>query len=332
MKIEGSFPNRLNGVVPVVPPTPPRVAWLRRHRDAEGHPIKRFTLNPSDSPVPQIPHELAQRWDVEPIEYLGSRYNENWLVECRGSRMVLRGHSRDTWDDIAYELEVMRRLLAMGWPVPTVVEEPILAEGRTWCLFSWLSGAPRESTKSSAEMRARGRLLAQLHDSTALLAGMGQRRGFGLSNDVVGDPQLITSVQEYERTYPVEGHIMRWHIDKALEGFERMDLDRAEKIVLHSDFATWNLLFEAERLTGIIDFEATHLNYRVADFANSWRGNQDELIDGYEDVHKLTDRDWELLILYRSIGPGCSSVSRIKSRRWCPGKCPLTTSSGKSGI
>ena len=89
---------------------------------------------------------------------------------------------------------------------------------------------------------------------------------------------------------------MRWHIDKAQESFGRIELDGAETIVLHSDFAPWNLLFEGERLTGIIDFEGTHLNYRVADFANSWRGNQDEVIDGYQEIHKLTDLDWQLLI------------------------------------
>ncbi len=208
---------------------------------------------------------------------------------------MLRGHSRDTWDDIPYELEVLRRLLALGWPVPAVIEKPILVDGRTWCLFSWLPGGPRTPTNIPEERRARGRLLAEFHESTALLSGMGQRKGFSLSNDLVGDPELVATVREYEAIYPAEGHIMRWHIDKAQQAFERIDLDGAETIVLHSDFATWNLLFEDEGLTGIIDFEATHLNYRVADFANAWRGNQDELIDGYQEVHQLTDLDWELL-------------------------------------
>ena len=89
---------------------------------------------------------------------------------------------------------------------------------------------------------------------------------------------------------------MRWHIARALESFARIDLGRAETIVLHSDFAPWNLLFQGGQLTGIIDFDGTHLNYRVADFANSWRGNQDEVIDGYQEIHKLTDLDWQLLI------------------------------------
>jgi Ser/Thr protein kinase RdoA (MazF antagonist) len=125
---------------------------------------------------------------------------------------------------------------------------------------------------------------------------MGQLRGFSRSDELIRDPKLVALVQEYERIYPDVGHIMRWHIDQALESFERIDLDRAETIVLHSDLAPWNLLFEGASLTGIIDLDGTHLNYRVADFANSWRGYQDEVIDGYQEIHKLTDLDWQLLI------------------------------------
>jgi Ser/Thr protein kinase RdoA (MazF antagonist) len=50
------------------------------------------------------------------------------------------------------------------------------------------------------------------------------------------------------------------------------------------------------RLSGLVDFEASHLNYRVADFALSWRGDQDEVLAGYTDVHPLNELDWELLV------------------------------------
>ena len=209
---------------------------------------------------------------------------------------MLRGYKKGPFNDVAYELEVMRRLRALGWPVAEVVQEPTLVDGRTWCLFTFLPGASHPSANSSEERRGRGRLLAQLHYSTVLLAEMGQRRGFSLSDEVVGDPGLLPAVQEYELIYPAEAHIMLWHIDRAQESFARIDLDGAETIVLHGDFAPWHLLFEGERLTGIGDFEATHLNYRVADFANSWRGYQDEVMDGYHDTLKLTDLDWQLLV------------------------------------
>ncbi len=125
---------------------------------------------------------------------------------------------------------------------------------------------------------------------------MGQRHGFSRSDEVVRDPDIIPAIEEYRKIYPNEGHVLRWHLDKTLERFDSIDLEQVETTVLHSDLAPWNLLYQDEKLTGILDFEATHLNYRVADFANSWRGYQDELIDGYEEVHKSTGLDWELLV------------------------------------
>jgi Ser/Thr protein kinase RdoA (MazF antagonist) len=78
--------------------------------------------------------------------------------------------------------------------------------------------------------------------------------------------------------------------------FVRLDLRDAETIVLHGDFARWNLLFQDDRLSGILDFEVTHRNYRVADFALAWRGDQDEVLAGYTEVHPLSELDWELLV------------------------------------
>lgn len=241
-------------------------------------------------------HEVMPHWGMTPINYLGGRSNEHWLVESGGSRLVLRGYASELFDDIDYELAVLRGLREQGWPVSVPVEEPVHLGGRTWRVFTWLPGVCRPSTDGSEEKRARGRLLAELHDSTARIAGMGQRGGFGRSDELIRDPELASSIRAYERIYPAEGHIMRWHLERTQEDFARIDLESAETIVLHSDFTRWNLFFEGENLTGILDFEATHLNYRVADFALSWGGEHDEVIDGYQEVHTLTDLDWDLLV------------------------------------
>ncbi len=247
-------------------------------------------------PESRIPDAVMRHWGVTPIEYFGGQSNAHWLVESGGSRLVLRGYAPEPLGDIAYELAVLRRLRALGWPVPAAVAEPMHFGGRTWCLFVWLPGECRPPEKNAAEQRARGRLLAELHGSTASLVAMGQRGGFGRSEEVVRDPALVSLIRAYERIAPTEGHIMRWHLDQAQEAFASIGLETAETIVLHSDFTRWNLLFEGERLTGILDFEATHLNYRVADFALSWRGEHDAVIEGYQEVRKLTDRDWALLV------------------------------------
>jgi Ser/Thr protein kinase RdoA (MazF antagonist) len=117
-----------------------------------------------------------------------------------------------------------------------------------------------------------------------------------LADALASDPELETSLCAYERLRPREGHIMRWHLDWARTAFAKLDLQDAETVVLHGDFARWNLLFHDDRLTGILDFEASHRNYRVADFALSWRGDQDEVLAGYAEVQPLSELDWQLLV------------------------------------
>ena len=89
--------------------------------------------------------------------------------------------------------------------------------------------------------------------------------------------------------------MMRWHAERAQELFGRLDLGGARLTVLHGDFAPWNLLYTDGRLTGVLDFDATHLNFAVADFALSWRGHHDAVIDGYNEARPLTDLDRELI-------------------------------------
>ncbi len=252
-------------------------------------------LSHSDGPPQQIPPAVKQRWDITPVDYLGGRHKQSWLVEYGRSRFVLRRYPEDPFPDIVYELEVLSRLNGDGWPVPVATEDPMEVDGRTWCLSKFLPGTSR-TVEGPDDRRKRGRLLAEMHEATTPLAEMGQRRGFVLSNELIGDPELVGVIREYEKLRPYEGHVVRWHIDRAVEALDRLDPERAEKTVLHSDFVPWNLLYEGESLTGVLDFDATHLNYRVADFALAWRGYQDEVIEGYEEVHKLSGLDWELLV------------------------------------
>ena len=73
------------------------------------------------------------------------------------------------------------------------------------------------------------------------------------------------------------------------------DVD-APRSVIHGDFTPWNLLFSDDgRLTGVLDFEASHYTFQVADFALSWRGYQDEVLLGYDSVRPLSDLEWQLI-------------------------------------
>ena len=75
-----------------------------------------------------------------------------------------------------------------------------------------------------------------------------------------------------------------------------MPLADAKRVILHGDFAPWNLLYQNGSLTGILDFESSHLNFRVADFALSWRGYQDDVVLGYEEVSPLSEDERRLIV------------------------------------
>lgn len=49
----------------------------------------------------------------------------------------------------------------------------------------------------------------------------------------------------------------------------------------HGDFTRWNLLFAGARLSGVIDFDLTHLDSRAADLAMARAARTPAVLDGY---------------------------------------------------
>ncbi len=245
-----------------------------------------------------IDAEILKTWQLSPVgELKGGFQNQHWLVETRsGTSLVLRRYKEDRLPNLEYEFAVMHRLREQGWPVPELVELPLDHGGRTWCLFTLLPG-DKTSAIGQEEERRRGRLLAELHETLKSLTDLGQRRHFLLPDAIACDPSLLEAIRRIEAVQPEEGYVLRWHLERAAERLAILDIAGAEKLVLHGDFVARNLLFaDGGELSGVLDFENTHLNIRVADFAMAWRGCYDEVIRGYEEVHPLDELDWHLLV------------------------------------
>jgi Ser/Thr protein kinase RdoA (MazF antagonist) len=230
------------------------------------------------------------RFSATSIRDLSRGDNANWLVETPHGQFVLRGYARDTLPSVTYERSLLQRLAEFGWPVPSPVDEPFEADGRIWTLFSFLPGEPATENGPQAQ-RERGRLLARLHGVTARLTSLGQRPGFVRADALLNDPQLSETLRVYERQCPSPGHVLRWHFDKARELFANVDVEQLEPVVLHGDFTPWNIFYSGGQLSGIFDFEAAHLNFRASDFALSWRGYQDDVVAGYEELHPLSEAE-----------------------------------------
>lgn len=122
----------------------------------------------------------------------------------------------------------------------------------------------------------------------------GHRDGFPLPQQTVADPLLEQWLAVLEQRRPEEGRILRAYREAAAAQLADHESD-VPSGVIHGDFTRWNLLFEGGALSGVLDFEASHNDRLVADFALAWRGDHDEVIRGYDSVRALSEAEWRLV-------------------------------------
>jgi Ser/Thr protein kinase RdoA (MazF antagonist) len=141
--------------------------------------------------------------------------------------------------------------------------------GGAWVLFRRLPGRcvrPADADRP-AEERCRGRLLAEFHAAAAATGIVDQRGGLAGPAELLADPKLDHWLRVHERACPDEGPMLRACRDAALHWFAAHLAVDAPRSVIHGDFTPWNLLYDEGRLTGVVDFEATHYTFQVADFS-----------------------------------------------------------------
>jgi Ser/Thr protein kinase RdoA (MazF antagonist) len=228
---------------------------------------------------------VLDAWGLELDRALTGAGSGTWAVRRAGQPLVLKFFSSPSWQ---FELEVAAALRSAGWPAPEPVRLPFVAADGAWVLFSHLPGSPAPD-----DQWARGRLLASLHRSLASLSS--PRPGFPLPSEVVGDPVLASLLRTWARSFPSEGAVLLDGLESAAGWFADHPVVDAPQSVIHGDFAPWNLLFSGGELSGVLDFEASHYTFQVADFVLSWRGYQDDVIRGYDSVRPLSEREWELI-------------------------------------
>jgi Ser/Thr protein kinase RdoA (MazF antagonist) len=238
--------------------------------------------------------EVLERFGIRLVAPLGGRLNQHWLVESRHERLVLRRWWQPA-DEVDYELRLLERIAALGWPVAPAVAGPIELAGHRWSLARFLPGEPLVEKYSLAEQRARGRLLAEFHAGLAQLGRFGQRGAWRRCEAILGDSTLDQLLAEHEQEQPEEMRILRWHLQRARERVAGMRLTTRPGAVVHGDFTPWNLHFLDGQLSGILDFELAHWDHRIGDFALAWRGKYDDVIHGYAEVAPLEPQEWALL-------------------------------------
>lgn len=264
----------------------------------------------------------AAHFGVEVGPPIGGWTNEHWLARRGDEQLVLgRFRERVTLQSSRYEAELLRRLSAAGHPVPRVAADPVQIEGRVWTLTSKLEGL--SGGYETDDPSARGRLLAELHRDLASASDLGQRDSWHLMDAIVATDGLDDALRYYATLFPADAAVMAWHLERTRALLAEHDLSALPTTVIHGDFTPWNLLFVDGAVTGILDFDFAHLDYRVADFALSWRGKYDDVVHGFNDISPLSDAEWQLLTPVRwawlFIGVE-DSINDIRSGREAPSR------------
>lgn len=240
-----------------------------------------------------IPLEVIRQLKIADASWLGGRQNGHWRVHRGDTELVLRRWAQPE-NEVFYEIRLLESMAALGWPIATVLEEPLLWDGVYWSLSQLLPGAPLPNTDLE-EQRQRGRLLAELHADTATLADISQRQGWRPGEETLADPTLDALFVANEKRLPYEVRLLRWHLDLARQRLSEIGILTHPTLIVHGDFTLWNLLYQNGKLSGVLDFELAHRDHRIAEFALAWRGKYDAVIHGYHEVAPLEPIEWALI-------------------------------------
>jgi Ser/Thr protein kinase RdoA (MazF antagonist) len=233
--------------------------------------------------------------------------NGNWLVETAAAeRFVLRRyHPQATQQDLAYEQAVLGYLADVGWVVPAALSQPVCWEGRWYCLTRYVPGEAVRA-EDAGQRRRRGRDLARLHSA---LRGaeerIGQRPGWRPQHSAV----TVRAANQWEECVrglaSVSPRLAAWAqaaATQAGESLAALGADELPVMVVHGDFAEWNVHYDHGRLAGVIDFDLTHVDTRPFELAIARAYRAPEMLDAYR--AELAACGWPLSELEEAaIGP-----------------------------
>jgi Ser/Thr protein kinase RdoA (MazF antagonist) len=212
--------------------------------------------------------------------------NGNWLVDTAdGQRIVLRRYyPQATADDLAYEHAVLGYLAGLGWVVPAALGEPVCWRGRWYCLTRYVPGEAVRPEDARQRGR-RGRDLARLH--LALRGScerLGQRPGWRAQHMAV----TVNSGHPWEERVgglaSVSPRLAAWAraaATQAQAALAALGADDLPVMVVHGDFAEWNVHYDRERLAGVIDFGLAHVDTRPFELAIARSYRAPEMLDAY---------------------------------------------------
>ena len=246
--------------------------------------------------------------------------NSNFFIDTdQNERYVLTIFERLEAEELPYFMRLMKHLAANELACPDVMQRndhSLLFEvaGKQGCIVSCLSGITLDEL-SETQLASSGQAMAQLH-----LAGADftMRRANPTGSDWLAEHIAAVLEQTTERYGLEAGQLLR----SELKFQQSCAWESLPSGVIHGDLFVDNILFEADAVSGIIDFYYAHDAPLVMDIAISLNaqaillGDTDDLrmqtfMDAYQSIRPLQDDELEALPLLLRLAALRFWVSRL---------------------
>ncbi|MDQ6968756.1 MAG: homoserine kinase [Mariprofundaceae bacterium] len=233
--------------------------------------------------------------------------NSNFFIDTEQGRFVLTVFERMNEQELPYFMRLMRHLAAKGLLCPDVMQrgdgsllfEVQDGEQVKWgCIVSCLSGKTLDML-TETQLHASGQALAQLHLMGESFA------------EVRANPTEMTWLQEHagkvlHGTAKAYGDVAANLLRQELEYQHAQSWSNLPQGVIHGDLFVDNILFDGDKVSGIIDFYYAHSAPWVMDIAITLNAQAVMLSDGddsriqafltgYESVRTLQEREFQAL-------------------------------------
>jgi Ser/Thr protein kinase RdoA (MazF antagonist) len=270
-----------------------------------------------------IPDQVADLLGVRPRRITVLKdvplANASWLVETADKQpLVLRRyHAGATAEDLAYEHAVLEYLAKVGWVVPAPISETIDYQGRRYCLTRYVPGAAI-AAEDAGQRRRRGRDLARLHLALRGLGEqIGQRHGWRAQHTGTTVHTAIDWDDCLSGLAAVSPRLALWArraAEQTGDALTALGADDLPVMVVHGDFAEWNVHYERGLLAGVIDFGLTHLDSRPYELAIARTYRSPQVIDGYR--AELATLGWPLSQLEEAAIEPVYRAFRVDMAAW----------------
>jgi homoserine kinase type II len=231
-----------------------------------------------------VPAELARVLDHYALGELRAAQrtecgfvNDNWIIATDRGRFFLKRRHRDLRRPAVIRAQhaLMLRLQRVGFPIPAVVpttrdETLLISEGQFYEIHEYIEGEPYDHHRS-AHLDEAALMLGRFHLSVQgfapeVLCDLGELYGPLLLKRALTN---ILDVCLLDRGRDLAPLIRQLDVHIA-ELSERFDSHGTLPcVVIHGDYYAGNLLFDGDRIIGVVDYDKVRWQPRVVELAEA---------------------------------------------------------------